>query len=331
MGGPVLGGSEGFSRGYAMSIKTVNADNLAEYVGERRAKGSEISTPEQVTEAAEKVATAVAPKSPVVAEEAETISDSPDPGSQTPTAKKKDVQSRIDELTRLRKETEEFAEDEYNKRLRAERRIGELEARLNVQPEVKPVEELKRPSPKDFADQESYDKAMEGYEAKRDERTAEQTKIAVQQQIALERQNELIRQRVERAKADIPDFVAVIEAKDRLRQQIPAHIQAAIAESELGPQLAYHLAKHEADERRIFAMTPARALLELGKIEEKYVKAPEVKAEGVTPTTETSKAPAPVTSLKADGGIVQVDLSQPMGFNDYRKVRLEEIRKRRRH
>lgn len=310
-----------------MSIKTVNADNLAEYVGERRAKGSEISTPEQVTEAALKTV-----QSPVVAAVAETTDDAPpDPGSQVPTAKKKDVQSRIDELTRLRKETEEFAEDEYNKRLRAERRIGELEARLNVQPEVKPVEELKRPSPKDFTDQESYDKAMEGYEAKRDERTAEQTKIAVQQQIALERQNELIRQRVEQAKADIPDFVQVIEAKDRLRQQIPAHIQAAIAESDLGPQLAYHLAKHEADERRIFAMTPAKALLELGKIEEKYIKTATPTVATQSPTIETTRAPAPVTSLKADGGIVQTDLSKPMDFNDYRKVRLEEIRRRRRH
>lgn len=325
-----------------MAIQTVTNDNLAEYVAERQAKGSELSTGEQVVAAAERIATATgeAPKTPVVAAVAETTPDAPpDPGDQTPSAKKvgKGYDERINELTRLRKETEEFAEDEYNARLRAERRIGELESQLAAaKPVEKPIEEeLKRPSPKDFADQESYDTAMEGYETKRDERIARKVAAETEQRLVRNRQDELMRQRIEVAKVDIPDFVEVIEAKDRLRPEIPLHVQAAIIESELGPQLAYHLAKHPDDEKRIFALTPAKALLELGKIEQTYMKAATPKANGVTqspPRIETTRAPVPITPMKADGGIVNTDLSAPMGFQEYRKARLEDIRKRgRRH
>jgi hypothetical protein len=121
-----------------MAIKTVNSANLAEYVAERNLqKAPDLQTAEQMTEAVNKMADA---KSPIV-EAKETkpnVSGAPEPSNEEPTAKKNPVQPRIDELTRQKRELEEFAESEYDMRLRAERRIGELETELKTaKPEVK--------------------------------------------------------------------------------------------------------------------------------------------------------------------------------------------------
>src|ERR1700744_2745034 len=126
-----------------MAIKSVTNANLAEYVAERQIKPAEIQTPEQMTAAVEKIAEVVNP----IVEAKETkpnVSGAPDPGEQEPTAKKKNpVQPRIDELTAQKRELEEFAESEYEMRLRAERRIGELENELkNAKPAPK-AEEVK--------------------------------------------------------------------------------------------------------------------------------------------------------------------------------------------
>src|SRR5689334_5813097 len=102
-----------------MAIQTVTNSNLVEFVEKRQALGAMPEMPP---------ADVAKPDSGVVATGGETISDAPDPGKAEPSAKTNPVQPRINELTRLKKEAEEFAEEEYNKRVMAERRIGELEA-----------------------------------------------------------------------------------------------------------------------------------------------------------------------------------------------------------
>src|ERR1700678_2609994 len=99
-----------------MAIKSVTAENLAEYVAERRGKGSEIATGETEVAAADaskangSVSEGPPPGNPVIKAVTETTADAPvDPGNKEPTAAKADrkqVQDRIDELTRLRKEAE---------------------------------------------------------------------------------------------------------------------------------------------------------------------------------------------------------------------------------
>lgn len=277
------------------------------------------------------------PGNPIIKEGiAETTADAPlDPGNKQPTAKTRPVQPRIDELTREKYELEEFAQGEYESRLQAERRVLELEAKLKTAEPPVIVEELKRPSPKDFTDQDAYDAAMDAYDAKRDERTAATAAARARQETLLAEQNRLLAQRIEVAKKDLPDFDQVIDRADkRTREDIPNHIKAAIVESEKGAYLAYYLAKNPEEETRIFKLSAAKALMELGKIEDTFAKGKPVetpKPNG-NPTPETTRAPAPVVSVRGEaGGIIDTDLSKPMPFTQYKQQRLESMRARKRH
>jgi hypothetical protein len=325
-----------------MAIQTVTNANLADFVAERTAKGSAIATGEQLVEAASKVANATGeatPGNPVIKPGVtETVSTAPDPGNPDPSAKRSNpVQPRIDELVREKKEALELFEDEYVTRLAAEAKVVELQKQLNSQkPQAeapKPVE-LKRPSPKDFTTQEEYDTAMEAYDTARDERTRQQALEQGRQEARQAAQNAHMQARVEAAKKDIPDFVEVIEAAGKRTTEVPAHIKAAFFELDYGPQVAYELAKDPALEKRIFALTPAKALSELGKLELKYANKPALVPTGTEPakpTPETTRAPAPLQSVRATGeGEVKTDLSKA-DFATYKQARLDELRKRRRH
>jgi len=318
-----------------MAIKTVNADNLQAYVQEIKGRGGVVSDATSGDIPREEgVAT---PGNPVIKDGvAETLPDQPPvPEQKPPTAKKGNpVQPRIDELTREKYELEEFAQTEYEARLQAQARIAELEAQVKANaPKPVEAEELKRPSPKDFTDQDSYDKAMEAYEAKRDERTAARAAAAARAETLLAEQNRALAARIEAAKVDLPDFDEVISRADkRTREPFPNHLRAAIAESDVGPKIAYHLAKNPAEESRILKLSPAVALMELGKIEASYSTKP-AKAEAKVTNIETTKAPAPLVTVQGNSpGDISTDLSQPgIPFSKYRELRMEEIRKRRRH
>jgi len=140
------------------------------------------------------------------------------------------------------------------------------------------------------------------------------------------------------ARGDLPDFNAVIEAADRVKVELPIYVQNLIKVSEVGPQIAYHLAKYPDEQKRILALRPELALAALGRIEARYEK--QAKKEGeppppppaAKPTIETSKAPAPVQSLRTGEATVVSDSAQASNFNEYKRLRMEEIRRSgRRH
>lgn len=313
-----------------MVIKTVNADNLAEFVA-NRPNTAAFSTNAQVAEA-------LAPEKKdeaVVATGSETVSTAPDPGAQEPSAKKgpKPVQPRIDELTKERKEALEFAEEEYERRLGAERRIAELEEQVKAAapPMMQAEPELVEPDPKKYTDQELFNKDWKEWQDKIIDLKVEKKLNAERAAEYHRQQDELLTERVELARKDLPDFDSVIASRDKARRMVPAHIVAAIRESDYGPQLGYHLAKHPEVEKKIYSLTPAAALLALGKIEMDY----EPKAEAKEPASVTTKppqtrAPAPITPLKGEGGPIPEDLSAPMPFTEYKRRRDAEKRAHRR-
>lgn len=321
-----------------MAIKSVTNANLAEYVAERNIKPTEIQTAAQMTEAIEKIAEAVNP----VVEAKETkpnVSGAPDPGEQEPTAKKKNpVQPRIDELTAQKRELEEFAESEYELRLRAEKRIGELENELKTAKPPEPKAEVKpedvEPDPTKYTDQKEFLKDWGKWN--RNEALKEFNRVEAERQFKVEQEkiNARIATQIEAAKADLPDFVEVIEAAGRENPFVPEHIKMAILDSDVGAHLAYHIRKNPDVEKHLYSLTPAKALLELGKLELKYTKEAKASAEVSTKTSTidtTTKAPPPPPKLKGqEGGIVTTNISAPMNFKDYRAARLEQMRANKR-
>jgi len=329
-----------------MAIETVDSSNLAEYVAKRTTKGADITTGEQMVAAALKASPQVAatedkPADVVITAGVETTADvGPDPGSQEPTAanpdkpKKNSFQDRIKELTDQKKELDEFAQNEYEARLQAQRRIDELEKQVQA---LKPKEEA--PKTLSLPDPASYtgEKAKERYEADLQayiDQRAELTLQTRQQAEAARKAEELLAERVQVARTEIEDFDDVIKSRSRSQTSVPVHITAAIRESEFGPQIAYELAKDPILEKIVYSMTPAKALLKLGQIEQKYEakgkKAAEPAPAAITKTPETTRAPAPVPSLKTDSGTIPKDLTAPMNFSDYKRQRIQEMRRARR-
>jgi hypothetical protein len=315
-----------------MAIKTVNSDNLMEYVTSRTPNPSGLQTSEQMAlEITSKAAREEPKEEAVKATGEETVSTAPDPGSQEPSAKKgpKPVQPRIDELTREKKELEEFAQSEYESRQQAERRIAELEEQVKAaRPTEVPAEpELIEPDPAKYTDQALFNKDWKEYQRKAIRQEVTQSLMQERAAEQARRQDELLTERVELARKSIEDFDAVIKSRNKDKRVVPAHIVAAIRESALGPQLAYHLAKNQEEEARIYRLTPAAALLALGKIEMEYEpKATEPEPPKIPPQT---RAPAPITPLKAESAAVPEELTGPMDFKTYKQRRLQQIRSNR--
>lgn len=114
-----------------------------------------------------------------------------------------------------------------------------------------------------------------------------------------------------------------------------------LVESEMGPQLAYHLAKKPDVAERLSRLSPARVIAELGKLEARLEDAKTVaKPNGDKPngeaadTTQTprqvSRAPAPIQPLSGDAATpVNKDPAQ-MSFQELRAFRQAEARGRSR-
>jgi hypothetical protein len=63
------------------------------------------------------------------------------------------------------------------------------------------------------------------------------------------------------------DFDAVV---GQSAVEVAAHIRESILDSDRGPELAYHLAKHPQESQRLSAMPPLQAARELGRLEASF-------------------------------------------------------------
>jgi hypothetical protein len=238
--------------------------------------------------------------------------------------RKNPVQKRIDELVRKGKENEEFARDEYNRRVLAERRAQELEERLSkLQPQTV-VEEKKMPTPADFKNVEEYVDALTDWKLEAKEKQKETERQKQQAQAEHNARIERWQERQEAARAEIEDYDEIVGKAD---VPIRQYLQDALIESEYGPWLAVHFAKHPTELERLNKLSPASAIRELGKLETKFEKQSE-KSESTT-TVETpkktasspvSRAPAPIEPIRSTVSDVSKNPAA-LSFDDYRAMR----------
>lgn len=218
------------------------------------------------------------------------------------------------------KEAEEYAADQLRQRRFAESERDQLRREieeLRAQNAPKPQEPAKKPEAKDFKTVEEYTEALVSFrvaEQLEKERRARADQVAATEQAS--RVTEATA-RVERAKELSPEFAAV--ADEKLPGNLPGHIAAAMQLSEMLPELWLHFHQNPKDIERLAGMLPARAILELGRIESKlqpFASSQETKAQnGSKPSVEKTdvksepptgsaskpeprpRAPAPITPL----------------------------------
>ena len=149
------------------------------------------------------------------------------------------------------------------------------------------------PQPSQFNDAFEYAKALAEYTA--DKRIAEMKQEEAKAKEAAERQKIIDQwtQKVQKAKADLPDFDDIVASSEVV---VNDDIRDAILESDVGPQILYHLAENDEVAKKIAGLSPKQALREIGKLEARFEK-----AEQPTQSVAKSKAPAPISPIRSSG------------------------------
>jgi hypothetical protein len=224
---------------------------------------------------------------------------------------KNPVQPRIDELTRKVRENEREA---AYWRARAEAAAAP------------PKEAPKKPTPDQFDDYGAYVEALTEYKA--DEKV--NTALDAREKAATEKKQAETRvttwnERVIEARKSIPDYDTVMAASE---VPIAEHVLDELRDSELGPQLAYHLDKNPDVAEKLNTMNPRQAAREIGRLEAKLMstvsaspdpKVDDPKEEPPAPKVKTTNAPPPVKPV-GQGRSTAVDLSKA-SMDDYVKQR----------
>ena len=198
------------------------------------------------------------------------------------------LERRFSEITKQREEARKEAQQERQAREALEARLAVLERQ--PAPQAPKVDE--EPQPSQFNDAFEYAKALAEYTA--DQRIGEMRRQDAEAKEAQERQKviETWASKVQAAKASMPDFDDIVASSDVV---VNDDIRDAILESDVGPQILYHLAENDDVAKRIAGLTPKQALREIGKLEARF----EVKETAPEPKPITrSKAPAPINPLR---------------------------------
>jgi hypothetical protein len=209
------------------------------------------------------------------------------------------LEKRFSEITKQREEARQDAQRERQARVDLEQRLAALEQQR--QPQASYVDQ--EPQPSQFADAFEYAKALAEFStekalAERDRQVAQAREQEAQQKII-----QSWAQKVQEAKAELPDFDDLVASSDVV---VNNAVRDAILESDVGPKILYHLAENNDLAKRIASLSPNAALREIGRLEAKFEVKPETKQ---TAPVVRSKAPAPIQPIRGGQGQPDVPMS----------------------
>ena len=210
------------------------------------------------------------------------------------------LEKRFSELTKQREQAKQEAAKEREARENLEVRLREYEQKAT--PIV--AEPLgQEPQPSQFQDAFEYAKALSEWNV---EKVLAERDRAEADRRANEERNKVISawtQKVEAAKAKMPDFEEMVASAD---VAVNDAIRDAIVESDVGPEVLYHLAQDTEYARKLAAMPVAKALKEIGKLEARFEAKDEPEAK---PVARQSNAPSPIRALKASSSAADVPIN----------------------
>jgi superfamily I DNA and/or RNA helicase len=216
------------------------------------------------------------------------------------------LEKRFSEITKQREEARKEAQNERQARVELEQRLAALEQQRQPQQQSYVDQE---PQPSQFNDAFEYAKALAEFStekalAERDRQVAQQREQEAQQKII-----QSWAQKVQEAKAELPDFDDLVASSDVV---VNNAVRDAILESDVGPKILYHLAENNDLAKKIASLSPNAALREIGKLEAKFEVNPETKQ--TTPVVR-SKAPTPIQPIRGGQGKADVPISADGEFH----------------
>lgn len=191
---------------------------------------------------------------------------------------------------------------------RAEQEAAYLRGRLEQPaptasaPVVQPVNDPSAPRIEDFQTYEQYEEARISHAIEKREKQKQS-----------EERSRKFAENFKKASAEIPDLNDTISAaRIPMRQET----LSVIYDSDQGPQIAYHLAKHQDEAIRISQMDPILAAREIGKIEAKL-------QEQQTPkqTRQVSQAPEPIKPLGITSSSQAPKALHELSYEEFVKAR----------
>ena len=210
------------------------------------------------------------------------------------------LEKRFSEITKQREEARKEAQNERQARIELEQRLAAMEQQRQPQQQSYVDSE---PQPSQFNDAFEYAKALAEFStekalAERDRQVAQQREQEAQQKII-----QSWAQKVQEAKAELPDFDDLVASSDVV---VNNAVRDAILESDVGPKILYHLAENNDLAKKIASLSPNAALREIGKLEARFEVNPETKQ---TAPVVRSKAPAPIQPIRGGQGKADVPIS----------------------
>lgn len=226
---------------------------------------------------------------------------------------------RIRELAVKRREAEAKADA-------AERRAQELEAEVAaLRTGAKPMEAGAKPLRSQFTSDDEYIESLSDWKAKeaiakRELEQAQARAEAEQAEVASQWSK-----RQEKVMKTLSDYADVI-GKSEIA--VPFHVHQAILESDQGPQIAYFLALHPEEAKRIAQLKPLAAVKRIASLERDLaeIDAEDNKPEPAkdTPKPQRSKAPEPIEPVKSAPSASGASSSD---YEEYKRRRQAEMRK----
>ena len=269
--------------------QVLTSENAAEFYANRLGLAESPAETEAVEETPE----------PVAEEEQSEPKEAEKEANQEGERKQPKLEKRFSEITKQREEARQDAQRERQARVDLEQRLAALEQQR--QPQASYVDQ--EPQPSQFADAFEYAKALAEFST---EKALAERDRQVEQAREQEAQQKIIQswaQKVQDAKAELPDFDDLVASSDVV---VNNAVRDAILESDVGPRILYHLAENNDLAKKIASLSPNAALREIGRLEAKFEVKPETKQ---TAPVVRSKAPAPIQPIRGGQGQPDVPMS----------------------
>ena len=220
------------------------------------------------------------------------------------------LERRFSEITKQREAAREEARKEREARESLEARLRELETKANPVQQPAQADVDAEPQPSQFEDAFEYAKALAEWSTEKALRERDAAEAQRKQQEAEAVKHREWADRVAKAKANLPDFDDMVASSDVV---VSNEVRDAIMESEVGPQLLYHLADNPEVAESLAKMPAVKALREIGKLEARLERSdakPEVKT-----VAAKSNAPAPISPLRATSAAADVQVNSEGQFH----------------
>ena len=204
----------------------------------------------------------------------------------------------VETTTPEEQEPKTFTQEELDRIIAAEKAKVERKVKRELAQQAQEAQQRpatpEAPRPDQFRTTEEYIEAVAEYKAEQKfaEREARQQRTQVDSTYA---------EREEAVRDKYNDFEDVAYNPDLTISTIMAE---AIKESDIGPEIAYHLGKNPKEAKRIFALSPLAQAREIGKIEASLTSAPPA-------VKKTSSAPEPIKPVGSRSTTPKYDTTDP--------------------